>query len=414
MNDSRGRGLRCAGSGLCASVTAVILACAIIPASALAQSTPRELRQSANTKLARGAFVDAIPDLEQLVSYLGDSNEPRIKASMESVFYNLAMCHFFTGQFDQAEAGFRDYIKRYPYGTRTRKAVVYIADSLRLKGNLKEALKAYEDALGKYGAEFSKDLKADIFSAMARCHLAADDWKAAMDPLMSTYNLAPDFLRRNWAATLMVTGYFKELALEKVYPLTPFFLRPDSFASRSVAFNIAALEAGDELFANERYRDALWVHRMVYPHDVVLLNTEAYLGHLQKQAENMKGRAGDPRLLMRVQESIGELEAELKAIQELPVYDIELLSRIARGYMEMLRFWEGREIFLHLSEIAEPKLAEESLFLAFQCSTQILPWDRAYAIGEEYMRAYPGGEYFDTLTLAMGQMYASRPASASS
>jgi len=402
--DLTGGGLK--RSRLGRSAWAMVLACAMLPGISLGQATPRELRQEANTKLARGAFVDAIPDLQQLIQYLGESKDARIKSAMESVFYNLAICYFFVGQFDEAEVAFKDYIKRYPYGSRTRKAVVYIADALRFKGSLKDALKAYEDALKKYGAEFTKDIKADIYSAMARCHLAEDDWKGAMKPLMDTYNTAPDFLRRNWAATLLVTGYFKELDLDKVYPLTPYFLRPDSFASRSVAFNMAALEAGDELFADERYRDALWVHRMVYPHDMVLLNTEAYLGYLQRQAENMKGRPGDPRLLMRIQESIGELEEELKAINEMPVYDIELLSRIARGYKEMLRFWEGREIFLHLNTVAEPKLAEESLFLAFLCSTKLLPWSRAYEIGEDYMRLYPAGEYFDPLTLLMGQMYA--------
>jgi len=392
---------RAASLLLCVAVCA-----ALAPVVARGQASPRELRQSANTKLAQGAFVDAVPDLEQLIAYLGQSKDARIVASMESVFYNLAICHFFSGQFDPAETAFRDYVKRYPYGSRTKKAHVYIADALRFKGSLKEALKAYEDVLRKYGLEFSKDLKADIYCSMARCYLADDDWKAAIEPLMNAYVNAPDFMRRNWAATLLTTAYFKELDLEKVYPLVQYFLRPDSFASRSIAFNLAALEAGDELFADEQYRDALWVHRMVYPYDMVLLRSEQHLAYLQKLADDMKGRIGDPRELMRVQESIGELEEELKALRGVPNYDMELYTRIARGYMEMLRYWEAREIFLHLHEVADPKLAEEALYFAFICSTRLLPWDRAYAIGEDYMRVYPAGMYYDPITLAMGQMYA--------
>ena len=50
-------------------------------------------------------------------------------------------------------------------------------------------------------------------------------------------------------------------------------------------------------------------------------------------------------------------------------------------------------------------MSEESLFLAFHCSTQILPWDRAYEIGAMYMEKYPAGEWYDDLTLTMGQLY---------
>lgn len=388
------------------ALAALLLASACFTSSAWAQATPRELRQSANTKLARGAFVDAIADLEQLIAYLGETKDPRIKSSMESVFYNLAICYFFVGQFAQAEQAFTDYTKRYPYGTRTIKAAVYIADCKRFKGDLEGALRAYDQVLKRYFHELSKDLKADMYCAMARCYLAGDDWKAAIDPLQKAYMTAPDFIRKNWAATLLTTAYFKEVDLDKVYMLVPFLLRPGSFASRSIAFNMAALECGDALFAEERYRDALWVHRMVYPHDMVMLRSEEYLEYLQRLADNMKGHQGDPRRLMRIQESIGELEEEIKALQEIENYDLELYSRIARGYMEMMRYWEAREIFLYLNDIAEPELAEESLFLAFRCSTRILPWDRAFSIGEQYMALYPAGVYYDMLTLVMGQMYA--------
>lgn len=402
------RTLRTRGS---ATVLPVLLAAAlgtlcIFPSGAFAQATPRELRQSANTKLARGAYLDAISDLEQLIIYLGESKDDRIKASMDPIFYHLAICYFFVGQFGEAQTAFEKYVKKYPYGSRSRKAVVYIADCMRYKGSLEQAIKAYKAALQKYGNEFSKSLKADIWAAISRCHLADGAWEEAIDPLKRTYYYAPDFLRRNWAATLLTTAYFKEVALDKIYPLVPFLLRPNSLASRSIAFNMAALECGDELFAEERYRDALWVHRMVYPHDMVMLRSEEYLEYLQKLADDVKQRPGDPRRLMRIQESIGELEEEIKALQSIDNYDIELYSRVARGYMEMMRYWEAREIFLHLNEIADPELAEESLFLAFRCSTRLLPWDRAFAIGEEYMRIYPGGEFFDIITLAMGQMYA--------
>jgi len=388
----------------------VLLVLALLPwigvRRVCAQDSPRELRQQAYAKLARGDFIDAIPDLEQLIEYFGKSKKSQIKATMEMVYYNLALCHFFIGQFDKAEDAFKLYLKKYRSGAKRSMAELFIADTLRFRGKLDRAIKAYREALKKYEYAYSNQVKTDIYSAIARCYLAQDNWHAAIEPLINTYRVAVDFVYQNWAATLLTTAYFKDLDLGKVYPLVPHLLRPNSFASRSVAFNLAALEAGDLLFADERYRDALWVHRMVYPHDMVTLRSQEYLEYLQRLAERTKISLADPRRLMRIQESIGEIEEELKALEGIENYDMELYSRIARGYMEMQRYWEGREIFLYLYETADSELAEESLYLAFRCSCQIPPWNRAFEIGEQYMEEYPAGEFFDALTLAMGQLYA--------
>lgn len=371
---------------------------------AVAQGTPREVRLQVNQKLARGEFLDAIPDLQQLIAWLGDSEKPYIKTNMEFIHYQLGICHFFVGQFAEARQALANYLKKYRHGAKRKQASLYIADAQRFGGNLEQALRTYAQILRKY--EYTPDLKADIYSSMARCHLAADKWRDATGPLKKVYAIAPDFMRRSWAATLLTTAYFKDLDLDSVYPLVPYILRPNSFASRSVAFNLAALEAGDELFAVERYRDALWVFRMVYPHDQVIMSSDEYLEWLQQRAKRLRERPADPRLLMRLQEGIGELEEEIKAMRSVDNYDLELLFRIARGYMEMLRYREARDLFVYLHDEAQETEAEEALSLAFQCSAQILPWDQAFKLGEQYMEKYAAGEYFDYITLAMGQMYA--------
>jgi TolA-binding protein len=173
-----------------------------------------------------------------------------------------------------------------------------------------------------------------------------------------------------------------------------------------VAFNLAALEAADTLFAEEHYRDALWVYRLVYPYDTVLVRGEEFLERQKEQAEQVKNMMSNPRELMRLQESIGELEAEMEAIRGVPSYDLDLYYRIAMGYMEMMRYREGEEIFMYLHRTAEGRMAEESLFLAFRCACYVQPWTHAFELGEMYMQKYPSGEFFDMLTLAMGQMYA--------
>ena len=395
--------LRCGGRrpSLLSALLPLLL---IVPILSHGQGTPRELREQANLKLARGEFMDAIPDLQQLIEWLGDSETPRIQASMEMVYYQLGLAQFFIGQFDAAEDGLTMYLKKYRHGAKRMAAALYIADAQRFKGKTAVALSSYRAILRQYS--YPIDMKADIYSSIARCHLSEDKWSEAIDPLKEVYRISPDFLRLNWAATLLITAYFKELDLDKVYPLVPYVLHPDSFASRSVAFNLAAMEAGEDLFGTERYRDALWVFRMVFPHDEVIAKGEAYLAWLKKRAAFLRTRLTDPRLLMRLQENIGEMEAEISAMSQIENYNQDLTVRIARGYMEMLRYWEARDMFVHLHAMADEPDAEEALSLAFQCSMQIIPWDRAYAIGDQYMSEYPSGDYFDYITLAMGQMHA--------
>lgn len=388
------------------SSSLALLVSFLFPVAASGQETPREVRQKAQMLLGQGDYMNVIPLLQQLIDWYGESKKPELQASLEAVYYSLGCCFFYVGQFSEARSAFETYTKKYKNGPHVPEVAVYIADSLRFEGNFDKALKTYKNALKTY--QFGPDLKADIFQAMVRCYLSQDKWKAAMPWLRRLYIEAPDMTRRNWAATLLTTAFLKERQLDRVYELVPFLLLPDSFASRSVALNITALECGDELFGEEKYRDSLWIYRLVYPHDVLSVRSQEYLEFLQRRADRLKRVSDFPRALMRVQEGIAEVEEEIKALAKVENYDIELFFRIGRSYMEIFRYREAREVFLFLYGECKGQRAEEALYLAFKCSIQVQPVERAFKLGQEYMKVYPGGEYYDEITLTMGQMYAKR------
>jgi tetratricopeptide (TPR) repeat protein len=369
-----------------------------------AQDSPREARTKAQMALSQGAYGDAIDALEKLVSWFAGSTKETTVVEMEVVYYQLGLCHFFLGQFAEARTTFETYLKKYRTGQHAYEVAVYIGDTYRFEAKFNQALKSYINALKKYPMD--PDLKADVLASMARCYLAQDKWDKAMPVLRRLYSVAPDFSRRNWAATLLTTAYLKERDLEKVYKLVPYLLAPDSFASRSVALNMAALESGDQLFQDEHYREALWVYRLVYPHDLLTVRSQQYMEQLERRAEYLKRIPENPRPLMRVQEAMGELEAEIKALEAIENYDSELYFRMARAYMEIHRYREATELFVLLhGEAQEPK-AGEALFLAFSCAFHIQPWDRAFELGLEYLNSYNAGEYYDQVSLMIGQMYA--------
>ena len=387
-----------------ASVLLLALVFAWCVPTAAQDLTSREVRMRAQRALQEGAYEDAIILIQQWIEWFSNSKKREILADLESWYFNLGLCYYLTGQFGDAEKAFKVYLKRYRDGPHAPEAEIYIADGYRFTGKLKQALKAYEKVLDKY--KLSADWVADVLCSMARCKLAVDDWQGALPLLEKVYTYAPDEMRANWAATLLTIAYLKELKVDRVYDLVPYLIRPSSLAARSVAYNMAALEAADELFAEERYRDALWIYRLIYPRDLIRQRGERHLEDLQDVVKELREEGGKYRELLRTQETIGELEAEVKALETVENYETQLTSRVARAYMEVRRYREARALFLELRDELADEQAEEALFLAFHCSTQLKPWDRAFELGAEYMEEYPAGEYYDLVSLTMGQLYA--------
>jgi len=381
----------------------LLLALAAMPLRG--QETVAKIRESAFRHYTGGQFAEALPYFEQLIEIQGSSQSSQVQAGMERVFFNAAMCQFLTGNFTAAGTAFVRYNKKYPRGTYLHESYVYIADAQRFSGQLNQAIKSYEAALRRF--TYPVDLRTDIYSAIARCYLAEGDWSRAREPLHKAFESAPDSLRRGRAATLLATAYLKTLELDQIYPMVPYLLTRNSLATRSIAFNMAAIEAGDELFQEERYREAFWIHRLVYPYDEVQARTEIFLEELQRMVTEAQQSVPDPRRIMRLQEWVADTEAELQALSEqVENYDPDLHYRIARGYMEARRYREGCHLFLYLNRTGGEAHAEEALYLAFICAANVPPRSRAYGIARRYMDVYPGGEWYDALTLTAGQMYA--------
>jgi len=375
---------------------------------ARAQDTVADVRKLAAQALAQGAYVDAIGYLMQLVEWFKDSRTSSIQQELEAVYYNLGLCHLLLGQFGETRTVFEEYLKRYRTGFRAAEVVAFVGDSLRYEKKYKEALEVYRRALKTYRSDYlqNPDLYTDVLVSMVRCLLAEDQWKPAEPLLIQIFRYAPDYHRRNWAAALLTIFYLNERRLENVYRLVPMLLQPDSFAARSVALNMAALQAGDDLFADEKYRDSLWIYRLVYPHDLLQMNAERQLEILQKRVEVLTRTPGMIRALLRTQESAAEAEAELEALKKIPNYDPELFFRIARAYMEIRRYRESCEFFYDLYKDGPKDRAEECLYLSFHSATKFQPKDKAFARGHEYLDTYPGGKWYDPVSLSVGQMYA--------
>ncbi len=389
------------------SIALAVLAALLVVQTARAQDTPKELQKKAFTALSQGSYKEAIPFLSTLTQMLGESKTSSTITEMELVYYNLGMCYFLTGGFAEAVDTFDNYRKKYRQGVHAAEVAIYRADALRFQNNMSEALKAYTEVLNKQSLQLNLDWKVDILCSMAKCHLYEEHWKEASRLLERITHEAPDFARRNWAASILVASYLKNKEMDKVYQMMGYLLHPDSFASRSVYLNMTALEAGDQLFEDEKCRAALWVYRMIYQKEILQTNCENYRERLMQRIESLR-KTNKMRELLRLQESLGEVEQEIKAIAEIKDYDSELMYRIARSYQSINRNREACNIFYYLyQDPASTNRAEECLYLAFSSAALVPPPEKALQIGNEYMTRYPCKEYYGEVTLNCGQIYAS-------
>lgn len=394
-----------------AFILAGCLAAAVLrPAPAPAQETPDEVRRAAASALATGAFVDAVVHLSQLIEWYKDEpgGEMGIEAELEDWYFNLGLCHLLLAQFEPCRQTYGEYLKRFRRSARAEQVAAYVADAYRYEGKTKEALREYTRALRTYS--YGPDMQTDLLIGMARCHLAEERWDEAVPLLLQVYHIAPDARRRNWAATRLTTAYLARRRLDLVYRLVPALLMPDSFASYSVALNMAALEVGDELFADEKFRDALWVFRLVYPHDVLMLNCLTKQEEFERRVARLRRTPGRIRSLLRAQELLGDVEAEVEALEKIPHYDPELFYRMARSYLETQRYRESGRLFYDLYLDGPAERQEECLYLSFVSASKVRPAEPALERGDEYMEQYPGGAYYDPVSLTLGQLHAGRKA----
>lgn len=397
--------------GLGLSRLLVVACCLLLVCQAGAKlpegASPKEARAQLVTALNAGAYDEATPLLKQLIEWLDDSE--KYAKEVEKYRFQLGLCYYLTANFAGADDAFTEYLQKYRRGDYAFQAATYLGDSMRFTKKLADAVKQYDKTLQDYPASLNDDWRTDIFSSMARCYLAEDNWKGAIPWLERVYRDAPDDLRANWAATLLTVAYLKERQLDKVYGLVPYLMDENSLAGCSVAFNLTALEAGDALFADESYREALWIYRLVHPRAWIEKQAQRQVRDYKEYIGDLREETGRYRELMRAQETLGEAEAALEALKQVPDYDVELKFRIARSYLEVRRFREARGLFLHLRGLVDEERGEEPLYLAFICSTNLRPWDRAFEIGMAYLKDYPHpkGQFYDEVSLTVGQMHAS-------
>lgn len=377
----------------------------IFSLSSFAQSA-NEAKKMAQTALMKGDYSTAIQNLQLIIEYLGNSKKEGTQRSLEGVYFKIGLCHFLLGNFTESDKAFKLFLDKYPKSAFAAEAQIYIADGLRFRGKFKETYKIYERALKKYHFKYNNDMQADIYCSMIRCKIAKNKWADIVPLVKKVFKLAPDLERRNWAASMCTIAYLKDMELSKLYHLVPLLMKKDSFASRSVALNIALLEAGDDLFGEEMFREALWLYRLVYSKKELAVNMRSYLRRLKRESNRLKQRTGSLRALMRIQERIGETEAEIQALQGIQDYDKEMFVRMAKSYMEINRFREACTLYLYIHDNNSGELADESLFLAFRCALNLRPLSKAFSIGEQYMTEYPKGIYFDDLSLAIANVYA--------
>jgi TolA-binding protein len=103
----------------------------------------------------RNAYVD-LNDVESYFTYTRtlDGYADVNMAEKDSLLYNSGENLYMAGRYDKASEIFKSYLTEFPNGSFKQNAQYYLAESLRSRGEIDEALKLYTDLSSEQGSQF--------------------------------------------------------------------------------------------------------------------------------------------------------------------------------------------------------------------------------------------------------------------
>ena len=116
--------------------------------------------------------------VEEYFAYVSRATKYKVSAvEQDSTMYLAAENRYFAGNYDNAIAGFSNYIQKFPHGFFILKAHYYLADALTRTGQQAKALSHYEWVAERGNNPYTED----CLSRAAATHYAQKNYRKALD-----------------------------------------------------------------------------------------------------------------------------------------------------------------------------------------------------------------------------------------
>ena len=355
--------------------------------------------------LKKGLLEGDLIPLRPVLNELSDRTEG--EAEREGYVFLLGLSYqdeFSTNKSEdtlrKAMSYYRQYVDLFPQGTRRAYVRFNLACAHADLGEFDEAIVHYDWLFRR-----SKNAVLRLESRDRMCRLYMKHGKADQGiPLfLEVFNGAvlDDELRAQ-AASWLLQGYLAAGNPEAIPPYLR-YLTGDTEAVYDPNFNITLLKAGDKLFDAEAYDQAILLYSFVKPKSQIVSFYDALTDKLRARLSYLSPESDTHTILTgRLQTA----EANLRALDSVREYDVDMQWRIARVFLETERNWEALWAFYHLyQDYPEHPQREDFCYISFSEARATGDPELIAQIANAYLDEDDFLKYRNQITLGLADAY---------
>lgn len=393
---------------------AMLVAC-LCAGAARGQFDPRdmtlsEVKTHAGLHVNSRAWEEALPHIEELVLRLEFTEEEAAWKILEWAMFQRGVAQMETDRLQAAITSFKQYIKRWPKG-------IYLRHAYLLQGECFASLEKWDD-VRQVMAVFLRiptlRNRDRVWGSqlVGESYFREKKWRESVKPLAYVVENAARRDARTLAAVQVTTALVKIEDFEALFTFLPYVYRTS--ARYDIDLNLALIEAGDRNYGSDRYVYAIALYRLIHFKPELVRNLERRIAEVERRSVTIWREEGldfaqKSRLVRSLKRQIRDYKGQEKELREVPDYDQEVIIRMAQTYLNLERYWEALIQFRRVFDVyPDHELAEQGLYSAYATALEMGLEERALKEGYDYLEAFPGGEYWESLTVSLGQLHVKR------
>lgn len=396
-----------------AKATVCLLLAGLVPSGVWAQAgrgtlPPPEVQRifrelnDVPMQVAAGEYEEALRILNRAIPLLRERSEedPSMMIRLGAALYIKGVCHVELQQYAEAQNTFREFIQRFPTNPNVIRARLLAGESQLYLSNWTDVIALVRPVVEARGVPYAEISHAH--QLLGEAYFQLEMWEQALPHLRWLYQNGPDQRLRNAAAAQFSIALVRLQRFEDLYRIMPFIHRTD--AKYDITMNLLLLEEGDRFLRDRRQDMALLLYRMVVPYSLLKHNAVTRRAALEREMASLRTMAAagiqDTRRVRQIERMIQEIDETLADLENYPDYDLELRTRLGDVYYGLHRYEEAIQLYLSIYTLnPESELAERAMYSAYMSAFNMQDMYRAIEIAHQYIQAYPGGEFWDDVTM---------------
>jgi TolA-binding protein len=359
--------------------------------------------QGVSVQVSSGEFQQALIVLTRVLPELEQSlgrEDARAVQLLGNGYYLLGVCHLELESYEEAIDALETFLQLLPTSPNVFKARLMMGEAFFYQQEWEEVPKAVAPLLSSRMVpagelEMAHQLAGQSFQEL-------ENWERALPSWQWLFQRGSRREVRTTAAGSIAICLIRLGRFADLYRFVPALLPTN--ANTSIQLNLQLVFEGDRLLQDGVPDQALLLYRLVMP-------TQSLIQDLNRREEDATREIDQLKRMnvlteplrqrgRQLEQALLAIEASREELEAFPEYDEELRLRLADCYQQLARYEEAIQLYLALRDQApDSEIAQQALYSAYMVAFTAEDPDRALEIARLYMEDYPGGEYWEDVTL---------------